>query len=109
MMTMMKMDSAARAARSRAHHPPLRSNDQDTTYTSVDPQYPLYYATSKGTWRSYLAGILYILLALAALRYLQCIQYLHYCNAWVLKHYQIVQGVFPLQPMVQGKHRQGNQ
>lgn len=105
-MTMMRKDSVAR---SRAHHQPLKSNDQDTTYTSSDPQYPLYHATSKGTWRSYLAGILYILLALAALRYLQCIQYLRYCNAWVSKHYQIIQGVFPLRPKVQDKHRQGNQ
>ena len=105
-MKMTKMDSVAR---SRAHRLPLRSNDQDTTYTSADPQYPLYHATSKDTLRSYLAGILYILLALAALRYLQCIQYLRYCNVWVSKHYQIIQDVFLLRPKVQGKHHQGNQ
>ena len=106
MTMMMKMDSAAR---SRAHHPPLRSNDQDTIYTSADPQYPLYHATSKGTWRSYLAGTLYILLALIALRCLQCTQCLRYCNAWVSRHYQIIQESFLARPRVQGKHRQGNQ
>lgn len=57
-------------------------NDQDTTYTSVDLQYPLYHAISTNTWRSFLAGTLYILLALVALRYLQCIQFhRHWCNA----------------------------
>jgi hypothetical protein len=103
---MMKMDSAARF---RAHHQSLKSNDQDTTYTSLDLQYPLYRATSISTWRSYLAGILYILLALAALRYLQYTQYLNYCNAWVLRHYQIIQDAFFLRPRVQDKRRQGNQ
>jgi hypothetical protein len=108
MMTMKK--KKGNSSPSSHLHQQMKLGDQDTTYTYVDLQYPLYHAIATSTWRSCLAGILYILLALAALQYLRCIQFLrHCCNALAVQRYQIIQACSRLLPKEPGKLHQGNQ
>ena len=61
--------------------PPVRSSDRDTIQPFLETEYPLSAFLSRGICRRYLLGTLCILLAIAALRLLQCIQWMKRCSA----------------------------